>query len=144
MIPVFWKQLIFKSFRNSFMKGRNCLHLKASAHKTTAPLAKINLSIMVPDDGQCRANALYWLCYNVKMFCRVQWEGHFGSAFLSAMKQRRYFQHFDSLGLVPRRSRLGQSWTLPWAVTSPRDARSLARSFPDFTRTTGQERTPRD
>ena len=23
--------------------------------------------------------------------------------------------------LVPRRSRLGQSWTLPWAVTSPRD-----------------------
>ena len=25
--------------------------------------------------------------------------------------------------LVPRRSRLGQSWTLPWAVTSPRDTR---------------------
>lgn len=98
MIPVFWKQLIFKSFRNSFMKGRNCLHLKTSAHKTTAPLAKINLSIMVPDDGQCRGNAFYWLRYYVKMFCRMQWEGHLGSAFLSAMKQRRSgFQHFDSL-----------------------------------------------
>ena len=97
MIPVFWKQLIFESFRNSFMKGRNCLHLKTSAHKTTAPLAKINLSIMVPDDGQCRGNAFYWLRYYVKMFCRMQWKGHFGSAFLSAKKQRRYFQHFDSL-----------------------------------------------
>ena len=29
------------------------------------------------------------------------------------------------LRLVPRRSRLGQSWTLPWAVTSPRDTRTL-------------------
>ena len=40
------------------------------------------------------------------------------------------------------------AWTLPWAVTSPRDTRqerrSLARSFPDFARTTGQERTTRD
>ena len=27
--------------------------------------------------------------------------------------------------LVPRRSRLGQSWTLPWAVTSLRDTRPL-------------------
>ena len=51
----------------------------------------------------------------------------------------------DTLSLVPRRSLLGQSWTLPWAVTSLRDTRrSLARSSPDFARTTGQERTPRD
>ena len=54
--------------------------------------------------------------------------------------------HFSSL--VPRPSRLGQSWTLPGAVTSPRDTRreirNLARSFPDFARTTGQEGTPRD
>ena len=28
-----------------------------------------------------------------------------------------------NISLVPRRSRLGQSWTLPWAVTSPRDTR---------------------
>ena len=50
--------------------------------------------------------------------------------------------------LVPRRSRCGQSWTLPWAVTSPRDNRAenaFSRPlFPDFARTTGQERTPRD
>ena len=30
---------------------------------------------------------------------------------------------YDKSSLVPRRSRLGQSWTLPWAVTSPRDTR---------------------
>ena len=30
-----------------------------------------------------------------------------------------------ALSLVPRRSRRGQSWTLPWAVTSPRDTRPL-------------------
>ena len=28
---------------------------------------------------------------------------------------------FILTSLVPRRSRLGQSWTLPWAVTSPRE-----------------------
>ena len=28
--------------------------------------------------------------------------------------------------LVPRRSRLGHSWTLPWAVTSPRDTGPLS------------------
>ena len=38
-----------------------------------------------------------------------------------------------------------ESWTLPWAVTSPRETCSIsfARSFPDFAQTTGQERTPR-
>ena len=43
--------------------------------------------------------------------------------------------------LVPRRSRFGHSWTLPWAVTS---REILARSLPDFARTTDQDRTPRD
>ena len=33
------------------------------------------------------------------------------------------FNFMTSISLVPRRSRLGQSWTLPWAVTSPRDTR---------------------
>ena len=34
--------------------------------------------------------------------------------------------------LVPRHSRLGKSWTLPWAVTSPRDTRPLSpRLRPD-------------
>ena len=47
-------------------------------------------------------------------------------------------QKWPKTSLVPRRSRLGQSWTLPWAVTSPRD------TFSDFARTTGQERTARD
>ena len=28
---------------------------------------------------------------------------------------------YKLLSLVPSRSRLGQSWTLPWALTSPRD-----------------------
>ena len=50
--------------------------------------------------------------------------------------------------LVPMRFRLGHSWTLPWAVTSPRDTRqalrSLARFLPDFARTMDQERTPSD
>ena len=32
--------------------------------------------------------------------------------------------------LVPRRSRLGQSWTLPWAVTSPRDTRQVKYGGP--------------
>ena len=39
----------------------------------------------------------------------------------------------------PRCFRLGHSWTLPWAVTSPRDIRwerSVARSLPDFARIT--------
>ena len=50
--------------------------------------------------------------------------------------------------LVPMRFRLGHFWTLPWAVTSPRDTRqelrSLARFLPEFARTMDQERTPRD
>ena len=54
--------------------------------------------------------------------------------------------------LVPRRFWIGHSWTLPWAVTSPRDTRrelkpitgSLARSLPHFARTKDQERTPKD
>lgn len=40
------------------------------------------------------------------------------------------------ISLVPRRSRLGQSWTLLWALTSQK---RLARPFPDFAGTMGQE-----
>ena len=51
--------------------------------------------------------------------------------------------NFIQLGsLVPRPSRLGQSWILPKAVTSPTER--LARSFLVLAGTTGQERTPRD
>ena len=36
------------------------------------------------------------------------------------------------VSVVPRHSRLGKSWTLPWAVTSPRDTRPLSpRLRPD-------------
>ena len=53
---------------------------------------------------------------------------------------------------VPRRFWIGHSWTLPWAVTSPRDTRrelkpitgSLARSLSHFARTKDQERPPKD
>ena len=34
-----------------------------------------------------------------------------------------------STSLVPRRSRLGQSWTLPWAVTSPRERLGTRLAF---------------
>ena len=45
--------------------------------------------------------------------------------------------------LVPSCSPCGQSWTLPWAVTAPRERETpRERTFQDFTRTTGQERTP--
>ena len=41
--------------------------------------------------------------------------------------QPRIKVHFNlNVSLVPRHSRLGQSWTLPWAVTSPRDTRLLS------------------
>ena len=52
--------------------------------------------------------------------------------------------------MVPRRFRLGHSWTLPWAAPSPRDTgrerRSLdpSSSLSDFARTTDQERAPRN
>ena len=37
--------------------------------------------------------------------------------------------------LVPRRSRFGQSWTIPWAVTSPRDKRrELSPALPQTSR----------
>ena len=37
------------------------------------------------------------------------------------------------------------SWTLLWSVMSPRETScSLAHTFPDYTRTTGRERTPGD
>ena len=45
---------------------------------------------------------------------------------LSIYLQYKYgirFAIFIRHSLVPRRSLLGQSWTLPWAVTSPRDTR---------------------
>ena len=37
------------------------------------------------------------------------------------------FSPIQTTSLVPKRSRLGQSWTLPWAVTSPRDTRQTSR-----------------
>ena len=45
---------------------------------------------------------------------------------LSIYLQYKYgirFAIFIRHSLVPRRSLFGQSWTLPWAVTSPRDTR---------------------
>ena len=78
---------------------------------------------------------------------KVRFPSYLGIVFippLNVMYLRNAF--LDSRSLVPRHSRLGQSWTLPWAVTSTRDTRQepLARSLPDFARTTDQERTPRD
>ena len=43
--------------------------------------------------------------------------------FLRPRQTRRSETFWVLTSLVPRRSRLGQSWTLPWAVTSPRDTR---------------------
>ena len=43
--------------------------------------------------------------------------------------------------LVPRRFRLGQSWTLPWAVTSPRDTR---REPPALSQTSRGQRGKRE
>ena len=55
---------------------------------------------------------------------------HCSSNIVGATHARYAWMHYRSQtcwellhpSLVPRRSRLGQSWTLPWAVTSPRDA----------------------
>ena len=56
-----------------------------------------------------------------------------------ACENIRFSALFAAGSLVPRRFRLGHSWTLPWAVTSPRDIhweRSVARSLPEFARIT--------
>ena len=49
--------------------------------------------------------------------------------------------------LVPRRFRLGHSWTLPWAVTSPRDTRGEGRErvlSPSLSQTSRGERIKRE
>ena len=73
---------------------------------------------------------------------REDFQSQFLIAFKSwnlACENIRFSALFAAGSLVPRRFRLGHSWTLPWAVTSPRDIRwerSVARSLPDFARIT--------
>ena len=46
--------------------------------------------------------------------------------------------------LVPRRFRLGHSWTLPWAVTSPRDTHRERVLSPALSQTSRGERIKRE
>ena len=45
---------------------------------------------------------------------------------LSSATERSTKKESSDYSLVPRRSRFGHSWTLPWAVPSPRDTRPLS------------------
>ena len=57
----------------------------------------------------------WWICFSCPSYVCIFRSG-------SARVRSRELKCVVS-SLVPRRSRLGQSWTLPWAVTSPRDTR---------------------
>ena len=55
----------------------------------------------------------WWICFSCPFYICIFRSG-------SARVRSRELKCVVS-SLVPRRSRLGQSWTLPWAVTSPWD-----------------------
>lgn len=60
----------------------------------------------------------------------------------NTMTLQKYF--WSSCSLAPKKSQLGQNWTLPWPVRGACREHPLTHCFRDFERKKMQERTPWD
>ena len=89
----------------------------------------------------CQKWALCWVLVDLtrKHLCRTREKNSEGKWAIDWAAECITYQR---LSLVPRRFRLGHSWTLPWAVTSPRDTR-LALS-PALSQTSRGQRIKRE